>query len=254
MTSLGFDGCFSNMDDVSFMIGDFNTMDMQVLDNVTQQTKNSGSNAIPKVQTPMKATSFDPSRHMSSSSNMAMSPRQRAALMTSQLNTSTTTKKTTNKNVTHVTPPSRPAPTIQQQTLALSRPKQIDPPSHVLWNKREVDMFLGTLSSAKKPVVDNRNQLLPEVLAQLEKNIPSKSAYVLQCFHVKMFGMTKMLMRTYGLVDENVVYDSKKKLQLRLTPKDSKTSGYVTHLGLNPNLELVLKSTKSVCFSLDVGS
>ena len=43
-----------------------------------------------------------------------------------------------------------------------------------------------------------------------------------------------------------MVYNKKKKLSLRLTPKDKATKNFVNQSGLNPNWELVLKSTKTV--------
>eukprot|EP00938_MAST-03A_sp_MAST-3A-sp1_P000274 g274.t1 len=239
MTSLGFEACFSNLDDASLMFGDLNTKDISDLDCVTNQIKKDEGPPT-KVQTPMKATSFDPTKHMSSTTNLVMSPRQRAALMTAS----------TSNNLPPPPPRSAPSSATKRQVI----PKTSTPKSSRIrqdvtdfrWTKEEVTIFRSTIAMSGKSVVDDKHELIPEVLSELQRKIPSKTATALKSFHSSMYLMTKILMRTYGFLDDKVVYNKKKKLSLRLTPKDKATKNFVNQSGLNPNWELVLKSTKTV--------
>ena len=114
MTSLGFDACFSNLDDASLMFGDLNTKDISDLDCVTNQIKK--DEAPPsKVQTPMKATSFDPTKHMSSTTNSVMSPRQRAALMTAG----------SSNNLPPPPPRTAPSPVTKGRSHRKPRPRRV---------------------------------------------------------------------------------------------------------------------------------
>lgn len=236
MTSIGFEGCFSNLEDASLMFGDLNTKDIADLESVTNHIKK--DEVVPtKVQTPMKATSFDPTKHMSST-NLVMSPRQRAALITASTNNKLRS------------PPLQATPS--SATKRSVAPKTLTPKSSTedvtdfRWTKQEVTIFHSTIAMAQKPVVDNKHELIPEVLYELQRKIPTKTATALKSFHSSMYLMTKILMRTYGFLDDKVVYNKRKKLSLRLTPKDKATKSFVNQLGLNPNWELVLKSTKTV--------